>query len=1624
MKKLLLIFFSIIYFSGISQTNVYHENFELSSLGDSVTGNGAGGWGISTVYSNNGLRCDTSTISSVNDTNILTTIAFSTIGNLFVTLKFAHICKIEFYDAGTIEVSSDSGLTWNQLTAAHYMGGGQFGSFGNKFASTSYTDWLPAQNNAIPISLWWKNETFNISAFAGNSANVMVRFILRDANSSGGAGNYGWLIDDIEVTAAVDELIPPTITYLQPVPMGTIFSLGPFEINAIIIDTSGIDTAFIVYTVNNLASDTVGMTEIATDTFRGFIPVAQDLDSICYYIVAIDSSLVSNQTSSPLGSCISFIASSGIHLPYIDNFDGNDTLWYGIATDPATMWELGVPTYGLLSSAHSSPRVWGINLDTAYANLDTAYLYSPFFDFSNSSDMKLSFWQNRNVEALWDGCHMEYTTNGLTWSKLGGLNDPMGINWYNDTTYATSGLGQWTGNSGGWIKSEYLLSVLNYAPMAQLRFIFISDPAVNYEGIIIDDLQILPPTDKDAGVIAIENPNSGCGLGTDSLVVKIKNFGSDTINGNLTASFKINASTTVYQSVTQMILPGDTLEFFFNTQVNFAPGIQDSVFSIVSYVTLAGDTLPDNDTLNKTIISGVIPPAPQISDLTIPYSTSTTLTAISSDSVYWFDNAAGVTPIKIGSQFTTPILYDTATYYIEARAGVADIKITEVTLNSTGIGCSNPYPPYLSSLWDGIEITNLGNSFANLSNYTVHMERSGTLKNYTLPQGVVLNPGKTLLLTYYCNPVVPSLASENFYVVDSTLSLYTNLAHGYYIKDPIGDIVDVVAFNGYAFTSGSGVTVNDWSGTLTGASLNSGFIRIYSDSDSASDWVQANAPSPIQTIGSLNPMLTLPPGYGCSSNRVAVNVNVSEVPDFDAGILSVDSPYTAINLTNSEPIYIKIKNYGTDTISGFGVNYIINNNQVVTDTVNTAILPGDTLSYTFQTPANLSSHSVYNIKVFPSLVGDTIYVNDTASVTVINQLPSYCQSAAQYNSNSLVEEVIFNTISNNSTMQCATYTDFTNILTHVYKSATYQLSVTLGSCGYDYVKGAKVYIDWNCDGDLTDAGEEVAAFGGTNSATTTYTSNIAVPTNASTGITRMRVVCVQTSSLTTILPCTTYYYGETEDYTIDISPPFPVDAGITNILTPFSPIYEGSQKSVKIRIFNFGTDTLTNIPVKYTVNSGTPISETFSGQLLSGNFVDYTFNTLMTVPQGSFDICAYSDHLQDGYHNNDTICVTLTGEYVTTTYYFDDFDGNGPNDFVKSYPTRWELGIPTASIINSPHSPPNIWAVNLNGGYLNNQNDDLFTPFFNFASVTGLVMRFYHWYDTEFGNDGGAIQYSDNGGTTWLNLGYFGDNKGINWYNAQANGISSWTGPNSGWTYSSYDLSQFDNHSTHVQFKFKFKSNASVNMFNGWAIDDFQITAKQINIDAGIVEIINPASASVGGSNVDVKVAIKNFGSDTLYSIPVNYKVNFGIPVNETWTGTLLPDDTVHYSFSFSFIAGVSYDLYSWTSVASDGYKFNDTTIVFRQIVGLDEMNKEFYLKQNRPNPTNDKTIIDFSLPNSGQLNFKIVDIFGREIYSESKSYTTGKNQIEIDVSNYSAGVYYYSIEFENMRLVRKMLVY
>jgi hypothetical protein len=310
---------ALLFLFGFSQaqTGVFSEDFE--SLPLNVTSSGSSNWARSNVLAANGSFSDTASITAANDTTILTTNTFSTSTYSHVLLKFNHIAKIALMDAGYLEVSVDNGNTWTRLGFAEYRGYGYFGTPSDpKFNVTSYAaDWDFLNATTVPDNSWWRLETFDLSYLAANSATVQVRFVLAGSTTN----YYGWLLDDIEVIVSNTELVPPKITLDFPYPQDTVYNTGPFNISATITDSTGVQSAKLVYSINNGAYDTVAMTALPgyPSNFSATIPAQAYGTHICYQIVATD--LLSNTGTFPAGSCIEFVTAKDPNAPPAFHYD-------------------------------------------------------------------------------------------------------------------------------------------------------------------------------------------------------------------------------------------------------------------------------------------------------------------------------------------------------------------------------------------------------------------------------------------------------------------------------------------------------------------------------------------------------------------------------------------------------------------------------------------------------------------------------------------------------------------------------------------------------------------------------------------------------------------------------------------------------------------------------------------------------------------------------------------------------------------------------------------------------------------------------------------------------------------------------------------------------------------------------------------------------------------------------------------------------------------------------------------------------------------------------------------------------------------------------------------------------
>jgi len=180
----------IIAFTTKAQT-IFHEDFENP---DSVVSSGNPGWNLYSKAQTSGVFCDSSS-AQPNDSSVLTTLSFSTVGAFRVLLKFNCIATNE-YMKGYVEISADGGITWSKLTENEFLSNPYpFAPF--EYYSSMY--WLPGLSFYGPDNSFWKPQLFDLSGLCSNQPGVMVRFnnLNNDTNPFHIIG--GWFIDDLKV---------------------------------------------------------------------------------------------------------------------------------------------------------------------------------------------------------------------------------------------------------------------------------------------------------------------------------------------------------------------------------------------------------------------------------------------------------------------------------------------------------------------------------------------------------------------------------------------------------------------------------------------------------------------------------------------------------------------------------------------------------------------------------------------------------------------------------------------------------------------------------------------------------------------------------------------------------------------------------------------------------------------------------------------------------------------------------------------------------------------------------------------------------------------------------------------------------------------------------------------------------------------------------------------------------------------------------------------------------------------------------------------------------------------------------------------------------------------------------
>jgi len=251
------------------------------------------------------------------------------------------------------------------------------------------------------------------------------------------------------------------------------------------------------------------------------------------------------------------------------------------------------------------------------------------------------------------------------------------------------------------------------------------------------------------------------------------------------------------------------------------------------------------------------------------------------------------------------------------------------------------------------------------------------------------------------------------------------------------------------------------------------------------------------------------------------------------------------------------------------------------------------------------------------------------------------------------QQVNIGSISNTTTCPTtsAQYSNYTSMSTTAYPASTVNVSVQVGGSNTTWFC---IFIDFNNDGTFNTNDEWVYSSGSTASSGWS-TGTITIPSNAPAGNKRMRVISdYGSSSLNPPSPCTNYYAGECEDYTIKILSLSGFDCALTSVDSPG--VFSVDSNKLSVTFSNLKADSIRWLDLGYSLNGGTP-EQIFDYNKATGTKFPvlgpgenhmYTFDKSVFVPtKGSHSLKVWIGDVNDSFPDNDITNDTLFLNFCT-----------------------------------------------------------------------------------------------------------------------------------------------------------------------------------------------------------------------------------------------------------------------------------------------------------------------------------------------------------------------------------------
>jgi hypothetical protein len=312
----------------------------------------------------------------------------------------------------------------------------------------------------------------------------------------------------------------------------------------------------------------------------------------------------------------------------------------------------------------------------------------------------------------------------------------------------------------------------------------------------------------------------------------------------------------------------------------------------------------------------------------------------------------------------------------------------------------------------------------------------------------------------------------------------------------------------------------------------------------------------------------------------------------------------------------------------------------------------------------------------------------------------------------------------------------------------------------------------------------------------------------------------------------------------------------------------------------------------------------------------------------------------------------------------------------------------------------------------------LFSPVFDLSGYSSAVASYYRWYSNNTGSNPGTdywvVQVTDDGWSTWSVL-------------------ENTNTTNRSWVRMQFDLGSHVELNDQVQFRFIASDEGSGSIVEA-GVDDFAIGGCLLPSDtiAPTVLLIAPN----GGEYV-----VGSGGDPTL----IRWTSNDNVAVVET---RILLSTDGGASYPDTLATGALDSTWSWDAPDQDHSHCRIKVVCFDAAgnSAADESDADFsivtetgvagaavparlVLSENRPNPFNPSTRIDFGLPRAGRATLEIYSVLGERVAILADGvYGAGYHSVAWPGTNargteVASGVYFYRLVADGRVLTRKMLL-